>query len=264
MYYRARYYGANIGRFIQPDTIVPSLFNPQSLNRYTYVYNNPVRYTDPTGHDCGDNDYGSGRSCEGDDPTIPQLEFDCTWGSCNDQDRQMLKKIDDERNEKLIKNYDEAVKSVRRRIDQWCAETDDDCGGKRPWPWVDPFKDFDRDKLAKLIQDSRDNYRKQGLSLEIILNYGKNNPFDRSRVDHRVYPDIEGFMSKISLGAVSGLFLGRRGLESAKSPYEYSNREPLFYMEQVTRHPRDLYEATMVCMGPGCVGTPDPLGPLLR
>jgi len=39
-----------IGRFLQPDTIVPEPSNPQSLNRYSYVYNNPLRYTDPTGH----------------------------------------------------------------------------------------------------------------------------------------------------------------------------------------------------------------------
>jgi RHS repeat-associated protein len=49
-YYGARYYDATIGRFISPDTIVPNFANPQSLNRYSYCYNNPLRYTDPTGH----------------------------------------------------------------------------------------------------------------------------------------------------------------------------------------------------------------------
>ena len=38
-----------MGRFTQPDTIVPEPGNPQSLNRYSYVLNNPLRYTDPTG-----------------------------------------------------------------------------------------------------------------------------------------------------------------------------------------------------------------------
>ena len=50
MFYNARYYDANIGRFVQADPIVAAPFNPQSLNRFAYVLNNPVRYTDPTGY----------------------------------------------------------------------------------------------------------------------------------------------------------------------------------------------------------------------
>jgi RHS repeat-associated protein len=50
-YYNARYYDPVIGRFISPDTIVPNPANPQSLNRYSYCLNNPLRYSDPTGHD---------------------------------------------------------------------------------------------------------------------------------------------------------------------------------------------------------------------
>ncbi|MBA3531833.1 MAG: hypothetical protein H0T73_07940, partial [Ardenticatenales bacterium] len=39
------------GKFIQADTIVPNAGNPQSFNRYAYTLNNPIKYTDPTGHD---------------------------------------------------------------------------------------------------------------------------------------------------------------------------------------------------------------------
>ena len=39
-----------LGRFSQPDPIVPEPGNPQSLNRYAYARNNPLKYTDPTGH----------------------------------------------------------------------------------------------------------------------------------------------------------------------------------------------------------------------
>jgi hypothetical protein len=46
----ARYYLPEVGRFISPDTIVPEPGNPQSYNRYGYVLNSPVNYTDPTGH----------------------------------------------------------------------------------------------------------------------------------------------------------------------------------------------------------------------
>lgn len=39
-----------LGRFIQPDTVVPDAKNLQAYNRYTYVNNNPLKYVDPTGH----------------------------------------------------------------------------------------------------------------------------------------------------------------------------------------------------------------------
>ncbi|GEM_PF-2888588 len=48
-YYGARYYDPTIGRFISPDPIVQNYVNPQALNRYSYVFNNPLKYTDPTG-----------------------------------------------------------------------------------------------------------------------------------------------------------------------------------------------------------------------
>ncbi len=49
-YYGARHYDAGIGRFISADTVVPQIFNPQSLNRYSYCLNNPLKYIDPSGH----------------------------------------------------------------------------------------------------------------------------------------------------------------------------------------------------------------------
>ncbi|MEX1029267.1 MAG: RHS repeat-associated core domain-containing protein [Paenibacillaceae bacterium] len=49
-YARARYYKPEIGRFISEDTYEGQIDNPLSLNLYTYVTNNPLRYTDPSGH----------------------------------------------------------------------------------------------------------------------------------------------------------------------------------------------------------------------
>jgi hypothetical protein len=39
-----------INHFTSADTIVPGYSNPQNLNRYSYVTNNPLRYIDPSGH----------------------------------------------------------------------------------------------------------------------------------------------------------------------------------------------------------------------
>jgi hypothetical protein len=39
-----------MGRFLQPDTFIPNAADPQSLNRFNYVNNNPVNFRDPTGH----------------------------------------------------------------------------------------------------------------------------------------------------------------------------------------------------------------------
>ena len=69
-YFGARYYGSTMGRFISPDEFTggpvdafssndpgptgplpyADVTDPQSLNKYSYTYNNPLKYTDPDGH----------------------------------------------------------------------------------------------------------------------------------------------------------------------------------------------------------------------
>ncbi len=69
-FFLARHYSSNLGRFLQPDEFAggpvdvfssndplppgplpyADIVNPQSLNKYTYTYNNPLRYVDPGGH----------------------------------------------------------------------------------------------------------------------------------------------------------------------------------------------------------------------
>jgi RHS repeat-associated protein len=56
-YFEARYYSSAMGRFMSPDwdespVTIPyaNLSNPQTLNLYAYLSNNPLNRTDPTGH----------------------------------------------------------------------------------------------------------------------------------------------------------------------------------------------------------------------
>jgi RHS repeat-associated protein len=68
IYMKARYYDPKLARFISPDPVVPvrveqynyrdfkmtqfrQLTNPQALNRYSYVANNPIVFRDPFGLD---------------------------------------------------------------------------------------------------------------------------------------------------------------------------------------------------------------------
>ncbi len=71
--YRARYYHPGLGRFISADTIVPDPASPQLLNRYAYVTNNPLRYTDPSGHCI------PGWNCPGDVKPPRGLRFTGRW-----------------------------------------------------------------------------------------------------------------------------------------------------------------------------------------
>ena len=49
-WYASRAYDPETGRFCTPDPIVPAPGYPPALNRYSYVYNNPLKYVDPSGH----------------------------------------------------------------------------------------------------------------------------------------------------------------------------------------------------------------------
>jgi RHS repeat-associated protein len=48
-YYGARYYDPDVGRFVTRDPLTGTAANPQTLNRYVYCANNPLKYVDPAG-----------------------------------------------------------------------------------------------------------------------------------------------------------------------------------------------------------------------
>lgn len=45
-----RVYDPTVGRFLSADLFIQAPTNTQSYNRYSYVFNNPLSYTDPSGY----------------------------------------------------------------------------------------------------------------------------------------------------------------------------------------------------------------------
>ncbi len=65
-----RVYEPTLGRFLSPDPYVQTPETPKGFNRYTYVFNNPLSFTDPSGFfaaDHGKGGFGGGPGSEGND-----------------------------------------------------------------------------------------------------------------------------------------------------------------------------------------------------
>jgi RHS repeat-associated protein len=70
---RARYYDPTLGRFISRDKMLGHLRFPQSLNRFVYASNNPLRNLDPSGYDdgeCGCDSYNNEEPPPDPDPNV--------------------------------------------------------------------------------------------------------------------------------------------------------------------------------------------------
>jgi RHS repeat-associated protein len=89
-YFGARYNSSLNGRFMSPDPaglLVADASDPQSWNQYSYVGNNPVNMTDPTGLDsCGDGVFCGDPPCVIDavcgNPEPPTIDPDLDPGRC--------------------------------------------------------------------------------------------------------------------------------------------------------------------------------------
>ncbi len=55
-----RMYDPQLGRFLSPDNYIQNPYNTQNYNRYSYVLNNPLMYTDPSGEMTEDEGGGNG------------------------------------------------------------------------------------------------------------------------------------------------------------------------------------------------------------
>ena len=90
-----------INRFLQPDSIIPDLSNPQSWNRFSYVTNRPVNFNDPTGH---------------------RLDDGCSTVGCSlsqsqkDQDAQKLALLEEENHKRKCRNGN---KNYCVQMDEW-------------------------------------------------------------------------------------------------------------------------------------------------
>jgi hypothetical protein len=83
----ARFYSPTAGKFLSVDPVIPasSLGNPQRWNRYAYVMNNPMRWTDPTGTDIvlsGCVKDASSSTCS-DQLSAAQTAFGKAWSQVN-------------------------------------------------------------------------------------------------------------------------------------------------------------------------------------
>jgi RHS repeat-associated protein len=74
-----RMYNPRLYRWLSPDPLAGSILNPQSLNRYAYVLNNPVNFIDPLGLDV----WGCVTDANGEDICGP-ITFTTSWGSSTD------------------------------------------------------------------------------------------------------------------------------------------------------------------------------------
>jgi RHS repeat-associated protein len=70
-----RMYDPVVSRFLSPDPFTQASHNLQGLNRYSYLMNNPMNGTDPTGYMRKPNRGGGGGSITGGGPVFDYFEF---------------------------------------------------------------------------------------------------------------------------------------------------------------------------------------------
>ena len=91
-WYGSRWYDDSLGRFIQPDSIVPeSSQGTQAWDRFAYVNNNPVRFRDSTGHSAYEYGYWPGETPQ---TPFPKANYECSV-SANLLDTSQYSKLEE-------------------------------------------------------------------------------------------------------------------------------------------------------------------------
>jgi len=107
-YYGVRYYDPEIGRFLTRDPLKGERREPQTLNRYAYCLNNPLKYIDPTGTE--------------EESKNAQKIVEEVFESLQDVDPDDLAEVQD-----LIdaENYLEALEMMMKLLGYECWQNDD-------------------------------------------------------------------------------------------------------------------------------------------
>ncbi|WP_104398552.1 RHS repeat-associated core domain-containing protein [Vibrio penaeicida] len=112
-----RVYDQTLGRFVSADPIIQAPFVTNSFNRYAYVWNNPLKYIDPTGFrlvEFGGGSEGTGRSVHTNDAGN-KTHFDRNGRNTGDKPRRYAD-TDDEPSKK--QSGDEARGSLKEQNDR--------------------------------------------------------------------------------------------------------------------------------------------------
>ncbi len=119
-----RVYHARLGRMLSPDPVTQSPWHSQSYNRYSYVRNNPLKYTDPSGYACyrasagpnGPHRYGM---------CLPNFAFVFSRDR-RDADRQSSRYSPINRS--VAANYTRTFRYIRRHVREQVGDRYDDVG----------------------------------------------------------------------------------------------------------------------------------------
>lgn len=96
-----RVYDPELARFVSADPIIQDSYNTQSFNRYSYVWNNPLSFTDPSGFRRVDPEYGDNDERE----TLSNNESDPRFG-----------RDSDDHNNRRVREENRAAERERQRV----------------------------------------------------------------------------------------------------------------------------------------------------